>query len=306
MPACTTCVLCDHGGTLEQAQDVAAIPCNVRRFGHERFTLWRCIGCGSLHCAEDADLPRYYAGYPLQQQAVTLHERIGYANRLEMLHRQGVTANDRILDYGCGAGLFVDFLRQRGLAHAHGYDPFVAKYADAGALRDPFDVVVSYDVIEHDDDPCAFLARVAALVRPGGLLVIGTPNAANVSLARATDPSLHVPYHRHILSERALVGLAAEQGLEVCHLSRRSFYDSPIPTVNSRFMWAYLARCGALDAVNEPPRPGLVWSSPALLFAAFFGYFLPRGDNMLVTFRRQGTPNGALAAPAIDRCLANR
>ena len=67
---------------------------------------------------------------------------------------------------------------------------------------------------------------------------------------------------------------------------RRSFYDSLYPTVNSRFMWGYIARCGVLDAVNEPPRPGLVWTSPALLFAALFGYFFPRGDNMLVTFRK--------------------
>jgi hypothetical protein len=73
----------------------------------------------------------------------------------------------------------------------------------------------------------------------------------------------------------------------------RSFYDSLFPTVNSRFLWRYLDKAGGvLDTAVEPPRVGLVLRSPELLFLAFFGYFLPLGDNMLVTFRK------AEAAPA--------
>jgi SAM-dependent methyltransferase len=263
------------------------VPCNVRRFKDDVFTLWRCTGCGSLHCAEDADLPRYYAHYPLQQQALTLHERIGYGNRLRLLERQGFRRTDRLLDYGCGVGLFVRYLRDRGLWNASGFDPYVPALADSEVLRRRYDAVVSYDVIEHDDDPCAFLGTLSRLVRPGGLLVIGTPDAAHVSLDRKGDPSLHPPYHRHLLSERALLGLGRKHGLEPIHVYRRSFYDSPIPTVNSRFMWRHIERSGGfLDAVTEPPRTGLILLSPVLLFLAFFGYFVPRGDNMLVTFRR--------------------
>ena len=52
----------------ESGAEVGAVPCNVREFSKDLFTLWRCIGCGSLHCAEDADLDRYYAHYPLKDQ----------------------------------------------------------------------------------------------------------------------------------------------------------------------------------------------------------------------------------------------
>jgi SAM-dependent methyltransferase len=286
MAECTRCTLCESPGTLAGAKEVGSVPCNVRRFHEHLFTLWRCTGCGSIHCAEDADLAAYYADYPLRFQKVGFGERVGYANRLRLLKRQGLRESDRILDYGCGAGLFVETLREKGLKNVFGYDAFVPAYRDPQRLLEQYDAVVSYDVIEHDDDPRDFMRRVALLVRPGGLLAIGTPNADHASIARKGHPTLHPPYHRHILSERILLALGREQGLEPAHIYRRSFYDSLYPTVNSRFLWSHVEKSGLLDTAVEPPRAGPVLRSPALLFFAFFGYFLPPGDWILVSFRK--------------------
>ena len=287
MSGTTRCDLCTEPGTLAGARDLGQVPCNVRRFRDEVFTLWRCTGCGSIHCAESVDLDRYYAGYPLQLQKFTFHERLGYRNRLRLLERMGLGRQDRILDYGCGAGLFVDYLKGLGLPRVAGYDAFAPRFTDPAVLGETYDAVVSYDVLEHAEDPRAFLEGLAALVRPGGLLVVGTPNADHVPIARDGGPALHPPYHRHILSERALLALGRGLGLEALHVHRRSFYDSLMPTVNTRFLCAYLRRAGGLvDVVVEPPRVGMVLCSPTLLFLAFFGYFLPTGDSMLVTFRR--------------------
>jgi SAM-dependent methyltransferase len=229
----------------------------------------------------------YYADYPLKNQKITFSERIGYTNRVKLIHRQGIGLSHRILDYGCGAGLFVNFLKEKGYDNVFGYDRFVPGYADQESLRQSYDAVVSYDVIEHDDDPREFLRTLGPLVRPGGLLVVGTPNADHVSIARIGDPSLHPPYHRHILSERILLALGREQGMEPVDIYRRSFYDSLFPTVNSRFMWRYLRKSGGfLDAAVEPPNTGLVLRSPDMLFLAFFGYFLPARDYILVSFRK--------------------
>ena len=151
----------------------------------------------------------------MKHQKLGFGERIGYGNRLRLIQRQGFRAVDRILDYGCGAGLFVDFLRGKGLPQVFGYDAFVPAYNDRQRLAETYDAVVSYDVIEHDDDPREFVKRIAPLVRRGGLLVIGTPNADHVSIHRKGDPSLHVPYHRHILSERMLLALAASRALSL-------------------------------------------------------------------------------------------
>lgn len=274
--------------------EIGAVPCNVREFSRDLFTLWRCTGCGSLHCAEDADLDRYYAHYPLSSQKLSFNDRIGYRNRLRMLQAQGLSSSDRILDYGCGAGLFVDFLREQGVENAAGYDPYVPKYADPRVLERQYDAVVSYDVIEHSEDPRRFFQSLAGLVKPGGLLAIGTPNAQNVSIHRKGDPSLHVPFHRHILSERALLALGKKAGCEPAQVYERSFYDSLYPTVNSRFMWRYIEKTGGLlDAAVEPPRAGLVLSSPDLLFFALFGYFFPLGDNIVVIFRTSNCEKAA-------------
>lgn len=213
MAECLQCNLCEDPGTLEGAAEAGEVPCNVREFSRDLFTLWRCTGCGSLHCAQDADLDRYYARYPLKIQKLSFNDRIGYRNRLRLLQAQGLSSSARILDYGCGAGLFVEFLREQGIENATGYDPYVPEYADQRRLEEQYDAVVSYDVIEHSDDPRSFLRSLVRLVRPGGLVVVGTPNAQNVSVHRKGDPSLHVPYHRHILSERALLALGREDGL---------------------------------------------------------------------------------------------
>ena len=287
MAACTECNVCESPGRMGGAIEVGRVPCNVRRFQDRLFTLWRCTGCASIHCAEDVDLAHYYAQYPLKYQRLTVSERIGYGNRIRLLERHGFARSQRILDYGCGAGLFVDFLRERGVSQAFGYDAFVEQYQSPHRLRETYDAVTAYDVVEHYDDPRQFMREVVPLLRSGGLLAVGTPNADHVSIARIGDPSLHPPYHRHILSEKALLALGREHGLDPVHVHPRSFYDSLVPTVNSRFMWSYVRACdGLLDSAVEPPRVGLVLRSPELVFKAFFGYFLPLRDNILVTFRK--------------------
>jgi 2-polyprenyl-3-methyl-5-hydroxy-6-metoxy-1,4-benzoquinol methylase len=285
MAACTQCNVCERPTTWTDAVEVGEVPCNVRKFRDRSFTLWRCGGCRSLHCLEDADLARFYEDYPLQRQQITFSERIGYRNRLRLLERQGVLRTDRVLDYGCGAGLYVEFLRQNGFTSAHGYDPFVAEYADPTALESEYDAVVTFDVIEHDENPRAFLGSMRRLMRARAILMVGTPNADHVSPARRGDPNLHVPYHRHILSEGALLALAAEQGMRPVDIYRRSFYDSLFPTVNSRFMWRYIReKEGLLDAAVEPPDVRLVMRSPRMILLALGGYFVPRRDNIVVTF----------------------
>jgi SAM-dependent methyltransferase len=65
-----------------------------------------------------------------------------------------------------------DKLRRRGMA------------ADVERLRDlplpfaaaAFDVVLSYETLEHVPDPAAFVAELARVLRPGGTLVLTTPN----------------------------------------------------------------------------------------------------------------------------------
>jgi len=55
---------------------------------------------------------------------------------------------------------------------------------------DSFDVVVSFETIEHVDDRKAFLAEVARVLRPSGAFIVSTPNAQKTTEAPGN------PYHR--------------------------------------------------------------------------------------------------------------
>lgn len=101
-----------------------------------------------------------------------------------------------LLEIGCGTGHLLNLLQQRCrgrligmdadlalLRLAHEQYPGLTLYgADAQtalALRDgSVDVAVSSDVIEHLPDPPAHLREVRRVLRPGGLYLIKTPNAA--------------------------------------------------------------------------------------------------------------------------------
>jgi SAM-dependent methyltransferase len=212
-----------------------------------------------------------------------------------LLRKRGVRSSDRILDYGCGAGLFIQYLRSKGYSNVTGFDRFVPEWSNKKVLELRFDTVLSYDVIEHSEDPRAFLRDVADLVSPGGLLVIGGPNADGLRLdGNLLAPELSQPYHRHILSEKILLELAREEGLQPEHFYRRFYFDTLVPGVNTRFMWSYIqATGGMIDAAVEPPQPAAVLRSPKLLFESVVGYFSPPRGNILVSFRKTADRNAA-------------
>jgi SAM-dependent methyltransferase len=93
-------------------------------------------------------------------------------------------ARGRILDVACGTGYGTALLGAvgvdsslRALRYAVRYP---APYVAADALRLPFgrvfDTVVSFETVEHVTDAGRFVAECARVLRPGGTLIVSTPN----------------------------------------------------------------------------------------------------------------------------------
>ena len=82
-------------------------------------------------------------------------------------------------------------------------------------LRGRFDVVTSFGVIEHFEDPGRYVRALTALLKPGGLVITTLPNLVGLNgwLMRTFNPGL---YALHVPLDRERVARAhAEAGLTV-------------------------------------------------------------------------------------------
>ena len=159
--------------------------------------LWRCSSCDFIF-AHDADIARLTALYSEledpayeegeENRALQMRRLVGQAREL---HPDART----LLDVGAAAGLLVREATALGL-EAEGVEPseslaaFAARRGaqvhqgvlphDAlGSRR--FDIVCLIDVIEHVGDPLRMLRDAAAMLAPGGVLALVTPDVRSVA-----------------------------------------------------------------------------------------------------------------------------
>lgn len=276
------CVLCGKSSPPESVVS-RRVRSNIQRFNDEWFGVWKCPSCACIHAAESVDLPHYYAGYPNHSQKADLVARICFRKHLRRMKENGLRKADRILDFGCGHGNFVSFLKQQGYANCTGYDRYNPTFEREP--EDEYDFIFCNEVLEHVDDPAALVETLTSLCRAGGTVFIGTPNADSVDLGGPERywNQLHQPYHRHLLSRQALDLLAARFSLQLKRGYFRYYADTLLPFLNEECGLELIYRNGnCLDIVfnPNPRRIGKHLTSPVVWFKAFFGYFLNRKTTL--------------------------
>jgi 2-polyprenyl-3-methyl-5-hydroxy-6-metoxy-1,4-benzoquinol methylase len=114
---------------------------------------------------------------------------------------------------------YADHVRRLGVEFLLGD---IAEYDFRGRQ---FDVISMGDVIEHVLDPIQVIARVASLLKPGGVLWLSTPNCEGVwtRIVKEKDVMWKEGEHIHYFSLRSLNRLLNDQGLKAVdyNLSKR-------------------------------------------------------------------------------------
>ncbi len=211
----------------------------------------QCAGCGLVRLDTeeiyDYNDPDYVE--VLTRQALS-GERLWQwtLDLIEAHQRPGV-----LVEVGCGVGTQLSAARKRGWT-VRGFDinadcPTIARLMHGVDVRsqdfltqpeDAFaDVVLMHQLIEHVPDPVPFLEASRRALKPGGVLVMSTPNWNAASplawVARRTGAAMpridHIKPDQHIrlYSPKTFAVLAQRQGWTL-----RGLYDNPTDYLGNR------------------------------------------------------------------------
>ena len=160
----------------------------------------------------------------------------------------------RMLDVGCASGDIavelgrmgyrvhgIDFEpqrleRARQLAARYGLDlVFTQSSFDDLAPGDPFDGILLGEVLEHFSDPAAMLRKVGQLLKPGGRVILTTPNMPSLQnrlkfglLGRFPDNNRE---HRYYFDDRRLREVVNQTPFQmVC-------FETRYTNLQTRFGW---------------------------------------------------------------------
>jgi len=146
----------------------------------------------------------------------------------------------RLLDVGCGTGIFLDMMRRRGEWEVFGVeineeaaryargklqlDVFAGELGEASFPTAHFDVVTLWHVLEHLHEPRLVLQEIYRILRDDGWLLLSLPNAASYEAQAFGEfwAGLDVPRHLYFFTPTAIRELLRQEGFETVKLRTKS------------------------------------------------------------------------------------
>ena len=277
-----------------------------------------CTGCGlgRVHPVPGPEelralYPDNYYGepgtkfQPLVERAVRVvgERHIGFLSR-------GLAPGARVLDVGCGRGVILGALADRGFeVHgveispeaARGADPraeirIASKLSEAGYPDATFDEVIVWHVLEHLSDPRGTLEEIHRVLAPGGRLIVAVPNFSSAQ-ARWTGAAwfhLDLPRHVYHFPLAALERLIERAGFEVGRAYHFSLRQNPFGWIQSvSNMIPGLPRNGLYTLLHRRTAAGAVPFGPVTRVLLWAWLVVSAGPAIAASFLETACRTGA-------------
>jgi 2-polyprenyl-3-methyl-5-hydroxy-6-metoxy-1,4-benzoquinol methylase len=205
----------------------------LRRY--EKDYLVKCYTCKFVFCQRkpsNVELVDHYKLYPRANSIseITLKRYDELLNGFEKYRK-----TNNLIDVGCGDGFFLMAAKKRNW-NVYGTE-FSQEALDLCSekgiqmTRSPlnsdnyqphfFDVITSFEVIEHINNPLEELRMFHKILRPGGIVYVTTPNFNSVS-RDIVGPKWNIieyPEHLSYYTSRTLIKLFDTAGFNLCDIS---------------------------------------------------------------------------------------
>ena len=229
-----------------------AIVAEEKMFGMGgQFQYRECQDCGHVELTEiPQDISRYYPSnyYSFRQPSplktylktkrsahthgnrnligALIERKIGPDPTAEWFRHAGVKKTDRILDVGCGSGIFLRDLREAGYTSIMGVDPYIEKDFQYGSihikkmsafdLNQKFDFIMLNHSFEHMLEPVKMMKQLAKLLDKDGTLLIRVPVIGDAwNTYRENWVGLDAPRHFFIPSLSSFSLMAEQSKLKI-------------------------------------------------------------------------------------------
>jgi len=158
----------------------------------KNYKLYRCLNCKVTFLYPVPETEKIYNRDYFEKWYLKYYdERKQYFKNLIEKLKSYIPKKGKILDIGCGAGIFLDIMKEMGWnVYSQDISSFAVKYCkNKGytvyknlseiSTEGTFNLITMFDVIAHIPDPLHYLEKVYKLLKEDGVLVIKTPYYSN-------------------------------------------------------------------------------------------------------------------------------